>query len=79
MQYADRSQADCRGRLRSDAEGYYGYRAVVPVAYPIPGDVSAQKCVVYVYGSDHITGPGWGVTAYAQPTQHAAKPLAHDD
>ncbi|VDB88790.1 unnamed protein product [Peniophora sp. CBMAI 1063] len=38
VQYADRSQADCRGRLRTDAEGYYGYRAVVPVAYPIPGD-----------------------------------------
>ncbi|KDQ58659.1 hypothetical protein JAAARDRAFT_34493 [Jaapia argillacea MUCL 33604] len=37
-QYADRPQADCRGRLRSDKDGKYGYRAVVPVAYPIPGD-----------------------------------------
>ncbi|EPQ52090.1 dioxygenase family protein [Gloeophyllum trabeum ATCC 11539] len=37
-QYADRSKPDCRGRLRTDKDGRYGYRAVVPVAYPIPGD-----------------------------------------
>lgn len=37
-QYASRTVADCRGRLRSDSEGKYGYRAVVPVPYPIPGD-----------------------------------------
>ncbi|KAG1802255.1 Intradiol ring-cleavage dioxygenase [Suillus plorans] len=37
-QYADRSHPDCRGRLRSDDDGKFGYRAVVPVAYPIPGD-----------------------------------------
>ncbi|KZT71927.1 aromatic compound dioxygenase [Daedalea quercina L-15889] len=37
-QYQDREKPDCRGRLRSDKEGRYGYRAVVPVAYPIPGD-----------------------------------------
>ncbi|KAM5539017.1 hypothetical protein V8D89_007240 [Ganoderma adspersum] len=38
VQYAGRETADCRGRLHSDKDGYYGYRAVVPVAYPIPGD-----------------------------------------
>lgn len=38
-QYKDRGQPDCRGRLKADEEGRYGYRAVVPVAYPIPGDV----------------------------------------
>jgi protocatechuate 3,4-dioxygenase beta subunit len=38
-QYERRDQADCRGRVRSDKDGKYGYRAVVPVAYPIPGDV----------------------------------------
>ena len=38
-QYTERSVPDCRGRLRTDDEGRYGYRAVVPVAYPIPGDV----------------------------------------
>ncbi|KAI0274103.1 aromatic compound dioxygenase [Russula aff. rugulosa BPL654] len=37
-QYTERSVPDCRGRLRTDAEGTYGYRAVVPVSYPIPGD-----------------------------------------
>jgi len=37
-QYADRNEPDCRGKLRTDADGTYGYRAVVPVAYPIPGD-----------------------------------------
>ncbi|KAF8462638.1 aromatic compound dioxygenase [Russula ochroleuca] len=37
-QYTDRSVPDCRGRLRTDAEGKYGFRAVVPVPYPIPGD-----------------------------------------
>lgn len=40
MQYAGREKADCRGRLRSGPDGKYVYRAVVPVAYPIPGDVS---------------------------------------
>ncbi|KAI5115694.1 hypothetical protein M0805_002837 [Coniferiporia weirii] len=37
-QYKDRSGPDCRGRLRSDKDGKFVYRAVVPVAYPIPGD-----------------------------------------
>lgn len=37
-QYSERSVPDCRGRLRTNAEGTYGYRAVVPVSYPIPGD-----------------------------------------
>lgn len=38
-QYKDRSHPDCRGRLRTDKDGRFAYRAVVPVAYPIPGDV----------------------------------------
>ncbi|KAG2748897.1 aromatic compound dioxygenase [Suillus brevipes Sb2] len=37
-QYANRSHPDCRGRLRTDDDGRFGYRAVVPVSYPIPGD-----------------------------------------
>ena len=40
-QYAKREKPDCRGRVRSDKDGWFGYRAVVPVAYPIPGDVSS--------------------------------------
>lgn len=37
-QYADREKPDCRGRLRTDTQGRYSFRAVVPVPYPIPGD-----------------------------------------
>ncbi|KIK46558.1 hypothetical protein CY34DRAFT_800233 [Suillus luteus UH-Slu-Lm8-n1] len=37
-QYAERPHPDCRGRLRTDDDGRFGYRAVVPVAYPTPGD-----------------------------------------
>ncbi|KAI0346414.1 aromatic compound dioxygenase [Trametopsis cervina] len=37
-QYAVRDKPDCRGRLHSREDGTYGYRAVVPVPYPIPGD-----------------------------------------
>ena len=38
-QYKTRDKPDCRGRLRTDENGCFAYRAVVPVAYPIPGDV----------------------------------------
>jgi len=37
-QYKDREGPDCRGRLKSAEDGSYSFRAVVPVAYPIPGD-----------------------------------------
>ncbi|EKM58029.1 uncharacterized protein PHACADRAFT_251989 [Phanerochaete carnosa HHB-10118-sp] len=37
-QYEVREKPDCRGRLRTGPDGKYGYRAVVPVSYPIPGD-----------------------------------------
>jgi len=37
-QRAVRDVPDCRGRLRTDNDGRYSYRAVVPVAYSIPGD-----------------------------------------
>jgi protocatechuate 3,4-dioxygenase beta subunit len=40
-QYTGREGPDCRGRLTSDADGKYQYRAVVPRAYPVPGDVSS--------------------------------------
>ncbi|KAF8462639.1 aromatic compound dioxygenase [Russula ochroleuca] len=38
MQHAERTVPDYRGRLRTDGEGKYGYRAIVPVSYAIPGD-----------------------------------------
>jgi len=37
-QYADRTRADCRGRVRTGKDGSFGYRAIVPPSYPIPGD-----------------------------------------
>ncbi|KAF8577937.1 aromatic compound dioxygenase [Ramaria rubella] len=42
-QYIGREKPDCRGRLKTDAEGKYQYRAVVPVSYPIPGDGPVGK------------------------------------
>lgn len=36
-QYAEYEQ-DCRGRLYTDDDGYYAFRCVKPVAYPIPND-----------------------------------------
>ena len=40
-QYSNYNQ-DCRGRLYTDEEGRYAFRAVLPVAYPIPNDVSSS-------------------------------------
>jgi len=37
-QRADRDGPDCRGRFRTDKDGKYSFKGVVPVAYPIPGD-----------------------------------------
>jgi protocatechuate 3,4-dioxygenase beta subunit len=37
-QYADRELPDCRGRIRSAADGTYAFRAVLPVEYSIPTD-----------------------------------------
>jgi len=47
-QYSDRTRPDCRGRLRSDEEGRYGYRAVVPVAYAIPGDGPVGELLLHL-------------------------------
>jgi len=38
VQYKERLAPECRGRLRTDREGKYGYRAVVPVPYFIRRD-----------------------------------------
>ncbi|GAA5857017.1 hypothetical protein JCM8547_007918 [Rhodosporidiobolus lusitaniae] len=42
-QYEGRTEADCRGRLHSDANGYYSYRAILPTPYPIPNDGPVGK------------------------------------
>jgi protocatechuate 3,4-dioxygenase beta subunit len=38
VQYADRLEPDCRGRLRTDAQGAFRFRGVLPVSYSIPSD-----------------------------------------
>jgi len=42
VQYTERFAPECRGRLRTDGEGKYGYRAVVPVPYFIRRDVQSS-------------------------------------
>ncbi len=37
-QYETRAHPDCRGRLRSDPDGRFSFRAVLPVSYSIPTD-----------------------------------------
>jgi protocatechuate 3,4-dioxygenase beta subunit len=37
-QYSDRSGPDYRGRLKSDEEGNFWFKAIRPVPYPIPHD-----------------------------------------
>ena len=55
MEYAERTAPECRGRLRTDGEGKYGYRAIVPVSYAIPDDVGGNSSIV-VYHSALVTG-----------------------
>ena len=38
VQYADRVEPDCRGRLHTDANGAFDFRGIRPVSYSIPGD-----------------------------------------
>jgi protocatechuate 3,4-dioxygenase beta subunit len=58
-QYTVRSEPDCRGRLRTDKDGRYGYRAVVPVPYPVPGDVSlsCNQAIILIDISYVAQGP----------------------
>ncbi|CAA7268866.1 unnamed protein product [Cyclocybe aegerita] len=44
-QYDNRTEPDCRGRLRTAGDGSFAYRAVVPVSYPIPSDGTVGKMV----------------------------------
>lgn len=46
VEYAERTAPECRGRLRTDGEGKYGYRAIVPVPYAIPDDVGRNFSIV---------------------------------
>jgi protocatechuate 3,4-dioxygenase beta subunit len=46
LEYAERTAPECRGRLRTDGEGKYGYRAIVPVPYAILDDVGRNSSIV---------------------------------
>lgn len=43
VQYAERDGPDCRAVLRSDDEGMFHCKAIVPVPYPIPNDGPVGK------------------------------------
>ncbi|QRW09972.1 intradiol ring-cleavage dioxygenase [Ceratobasidium sp. AG-Ba] len=66
-QYDNRSEPDCRGRLQTGQNGEYAFRAVVPVAYPIPSDGPVGKLLGklkrHVYRPAHlhvkIQAPGY--------------------
>lgn len=57
-QYSDRVEPDCRGRFRTGPNGEYAFRAVVPVAYPIPNDGPVGKLLStlkrHVYRPAHL-------------------------
>jgi protocatechuate 3,4-dioxygenase beta subunit len=59
-QYTSHDGPDCRGRLKSDAEGHYQYCAVVPIPYPIPEDVS-MNCLHVLICAHWCKGAGWRV------------------
>lgn len=46
VQYADRQGPDGRAILKSDADGVFWYKAIVPVPYPIPHDGPVGKLLL---------------------------------
>jgi protocatechuate 3,4-dioxygenase beta subunit len=80
MQYAERTAPECRGRLRTDGEGKYGYRAIVPVSYAIPGDVSGNSSTVAALVTVvDIVGPSMSAACILGTTQRPAESLTRDD
>ncbi|KAF5336480.1 hypothetical protein D9611_006683 [Ephemerocybe angulata] len=55
-QYENRTGPDCRGRLISEADGKFAYRAVVPVPYGIPTDGPVSEMLKML--GRHIYRPG---------------------
>jgi protocatechuate 3,4-dioxygenase beta subunit len=41
LEYTETTAPECRGRLKADGDGKYGYRAIVPVPYWVPYDVGS--------------------------------------
>jgi len=83
MQYAERTAPECRGRLRTDGEGKYGYRAIVPVSYAIPDDVSGNSSIVVYHFAlvtvVDIVGPSMSAACILRTTQRPAESLTRDD
>lgn len=55
-QYENRTEPDCRGRLASEKDGSYAYRAVVPVPYGIPTDGPVAEMLKHL--GRHVYRPG---------------------
>jgi protocatechuate 3,4-dioxygenase beta subunit len=71
-QKAVRDVPDCRGRLRTDKDGKYSFRAVVPMAYPVPGDVSYFGLLSTAENFPNvITGTSRGAPHIHGKAQHA--------
>jgi hydroxyquinol 1,2-dioxygenase len=46
VQYQDMNQTRARGVLRTDAQGRFSFKSILPVAYPIPTDGPVGKMLV---------------------------------
>lgn len=83
MQYAERTAPECRGRLRTDGEGKYGFRAIVPVSYAIPDDVGPNSFIAICHSALVTVGDTVGSNSPAasilRTTQCPTKSLAYDD
>ncbi|KAJ7588072.1 intradiol ring-cleavage dioxygenase [Mycena floridula] len=58
VQYDKRDGPECRGRFFSQEDGSYSFRAIVPVAYAIPGDGPVGKLVTklgrHIFRPSHL-------------------------
>lgn len=73
----DSFTADCRGRLYTDEEGRYAFRAVLPVAYPIPNDVSTHSRK-YISAQAKLLGTSRSAIAINESARIQACPSPHD-
>jgi protocatechuate 3,4-dioxygenase beta subunit len=90
LEYAERTAPECRGRLRTDEEGKYGYRAIVPVPYCVPHDVWSSHFVFHAFVTiQRMIGSGGRAASHLATTQRPAEspprgdrspriPQAHD-
>ena len=82
VQYTGRIAPECRGRLRTNGEGKYGYRAVVPVPYFIRRDVQSSFLCTFCFRDSanlHLIGPGGRAASHSGTTQRPAESPARGD